>query len=185
MSERTPPLILNPRTLAMLRWAFSLPPEDPDRDYPQTDWQHPDLAAGLRERNRERVRERRNAWAALDRCRKCGREIEPERSHLTTCEHCGAIQATGNVVQYEKRKRLGLCPQCGGELDDPDRASCSKCRRYRSKWQYGERPAGAPARCKDCAVIFEGGRRVCDRCAEKRRIAKRVRRARGVSHNSA
>ena len=62
---------------------------------------------------------------------------------------------------------------------------CPACRRYRSNWKYGERPAGAPPRCKDCGVIFEGGRRVCDRCAEKRRIAKRRRRALGVSHNSA
>ena len=127
MSERTTP-ILNPRTLAMLRWAFSLPPEDPDRDY---------LSDGQ-----------------------------------------------DQAFYYRARLELGRCGRCSKINDTPQFANCSACRDYFRKWRY-QQLAGAPARCKDCSVIFEGGRRVCDRCAEKRRIAKRVRRARGVSHNSA
>ena len=123
------PLILSPLTKAMLRWAFSLPPEDPDRSY----------TAGT----------------------------------------------TDFKFYSDVRKRLGRCIKCGKINDTPQFVQCTACRRYHSQWRYSERPAGAPARCKDCGVIFEGGRRVCDRCAENRRIAKRVRRARGVSHNSA
>lgn len=178
--------ITSPLTKAMLRWAFKLPPEDAERDYPDSDWHTDEFGPELRERHAAYKRRHRAGWAGQGRCRGCGREIEAERSHLVTCGRCAQ---SNNASAARKRLRWKndpeVCGQCGVQRDDPSRLVCSTCRRRRSIYRYGDRPAGAPPRCKDCGNLFDGGKRVCDPCAERRRIYKAERRRRGVSHNSA
>ena len=84
-----------------------------------------------------------------------------------------------NAWYYQKRKLLRLCRDCGREFDEHDRfIRCANCRAQRSRWRYGEQPAGALKRCKDCDAPYASPFRCCDPCREKRREANRRRRSR-------
>ena len=116
-------------------------------------------------------------------CGSCGKPRDrPGRTAL--CQKC-ADGVTQRRRKIESRWRAeGLCVNCGAVKEQQNRVRCDAClkwaREYRKQWINGD-----PKRCKDCGVVHNNHRAVCERCAEARRIYKAERRRRGVAKNSA
>lgn len=73
----------------------------------------------------------------------------------------------------EKRKAAGLCPVCGGPVED-GHVTCLSCRRFAASKERTRREERAAAgRCVKCGVPLLPGdtTKLCRRCQEKQRCA--------------
>lgn len=136
-------------------------------------------AAYQRAYSRDLTRRRK----ATGLCVKCG-GARDRGSSAALCSKCLVLNRSNQSRIKAERRAAGVCINCGAEKEQPDRARCDAClkwaREYRKQWING-----SPKRCKDCGVVHNSPRTVCDRCAEARRIYKAERRRRGVPKNSA
>ncbi len=53
-----------------------------------------------------------------------------------------------STILFRKRREQGICPQCGGERDDPKRNYCSACRAYHRMYNKIRREQQTPAERK-------------------------------------
>jgi len=89
------------------------------------------------------------------------------------------MQMTG-VTTYQRRKALGVCPYCGGELDEEGRVTCTKCRQREKEWRdtlqanhicpscKRNRIYGSDKRCPECRA-YEANRRAQARLNDEKR----------------
>lgn len=75
--------------------------------------------------------------------------------------------------RYRALKMAGLCPQCGQERQNPERALCTKCNAHRVAWHEKYRTKStqlsAARRTKIREEVYKGYGGVCSCCSEHRK----------------
>ncbi len=114
------------------------------------------LCDACSERKNKQARERKAYLKKVGRCTCCGAEVPKGRRLCAVC-HLKEIEREEKRSQeekerinkrkrqlenekYKERKDNGLCPSCGGEIDDKAYATCSRCRaRRRTLWRMNSK----------------------------------------------
>lgn len=116
---------------------------------------------------------------ARGRCPECSGKRFAEPGY-TLCRECMNKQSERAKIRRKRFDELGLCTKCGGERDDPQYKTCSKCREkkndYRKRIRYGDWQKRYIAQLKEkyiciqcCKREAEPGHVYCKTCARNRK----------------
>ena len=105
------------------------------------------------------------------RCRECANKRAVRRKETWDYEHEKELRD----ARKQRRIEAGLCTECGGEKEEPDKKMCINCqvrwkmRKERMKLNHGWLPRGANGKCYQCnrAQAIEG-KRLCQECYDKK-----------------
>ena len=119
----------------------------------------------------KRLRARRKSTR---KCLHCG---DPLRKgfYAKVCAACQASVLKRRKKWEARRRRLGLCPRCGGLLEDVDKTTCRKCRdrskkeNLRFKLDAMKAYGGACSCCQETELMFLAIDHVHNDGAEHRR----------------
>ena len=122
---------------------------------------------------------RRRLWADRQALGKCVYCETPNTTRYLGCPECMTYRARYCAARRTSWQAARLCGRCGCARDQPNVATCTRCRAYKGIYRARKREGG---RCS-CGGFVTEGRKMCGRCSAYARGAAAKYRAKRAAQS--